>query len=338
MSAILTDEQTLLLDSVRRFLDDKTSTYTQRKNIGAAELASLWNECAQMGWLQICVPEDQSGLGLSLLDAALISEEAGRSLLPLPLTQAIAVAALLPSCALDDNESSQTLAHWLQGDTYLGTTASQDSDNNSWAEYAMVGEQALDIHWADNRVIFSGYNITHADHGIDPLISTSTITREAPAWTTSGDCSSASWQVFYRRRRVLRLAELIGTSSKALEAAVAYACEREQFGKAIGINQALKHRLADNWMAIDNARLALHATCTAIEEERDTELPMLMAELLAIEASDATTRHAIQTFGAMGFTWECPMHFYLKRVKHIVALLGRRHDTAAILAQIWELA
>lgn len=338
MNAILTDEQTLLLDSVRRFLDDKSSAYTHGKNINGADLISFWNECAQMGWLQICVPEEQSGLGLSLLDAALITEEAGRSLLPLPLTQAIAVAALLPSCTLGDNHGSHALVQWLQGDTYLGAVASRSNNGDSWAEYTIDGCQALDVQWADCRVVFNGYNIADMNHGIDPLIATSKITSERAVWTASGTCSAESWRKFCRQRRILKLAELIGTASKALDGAVAYACEREQFGKTIGVNQAIKHRLADNWMAIDNARLALHDACAAIEEGRDIELPMLMAELLAIEASDSTARQAIQTFGAMGFTWECPMHFYLKRVKHIIAILGRKHDTAAMLAQVWELA
>src|SRR3546814_15365479 len=105
------------------------------------------------------------------------------------------------------------------------------------------------------------------NHGIDPLIATSKITSERAVWTASGTCSAESWRKFCRQRRILKLAELIGTASKALDGAVAYACEREQFGKTIGVNQAIKHRLADNWMAIDNARLARHQACPAIDRK-----------------------------------------------------------------------
>src|SRR5690606_3852717 len=147
-----------------------------------------------------------------------------------------------PSCTLDDNDGSRALDQWLQGDTYLSVIANQGHNGNRWAEYAINNCQALDVQWVDGRVVFSGCNVLDVDHGIDPLIATSKTARQTPAWTTSGTCSAKSWQTFCRQSRILKLAELIGTASKALDGAVAYACEREQFGKTIGVNQAIKHR------------------------------------------------------------------------------------------------
>lgn len=337
MDAIATEERAMLVESVRRFLQDQ-SPITGRGQETAADKGALWRECAQMGWLQACVPEQHSGLGLGILDAAFMAEEMGRHLLSVPVTHAMAIAAVLAKCSGFDTEHGAALAPWLQGDEYLALVAGGHDGDNRWAEYAVDRCQALELTWANGQARLTRYETASSGHGIDPLIGTAGIAAGEPVWTASIECPGEAWQAFCLQSRVLLLAELLGTAGKALDVAVAYAREREQFDKAIGVNQALKHRLADNWMAIDNARLALHDACTALDNGDDAELPTLMAELLAIEAAASTTAQAIQTFGAMGFTWECPLHFYLKRVKHRVAVLRNKHDTAGILDKVWELA
>lgn len=337
VNAIATPERAMLVDSVRRFLQDQPSI-AQRAQAPAANNNALWRECAEMGWLQACVPEQHSGLGLGILDAAFMAEEMGRHLLSVPVSRTMAIAAILSTCSAADTGHDAVLAPWLQGDEYLAMVAGEGSSEQAWAEYAMANCQALELSWVDGQLRLARYETTDAGHGIDPLIGTARIAAGEPEWTASITCPAEAWQTFCLQNRALLLAELLGASGKALDEAVAYACERQQFDKAIGVNQAIKHRLADNWMAIDNARLALHDACTALDNRNDAELPMLMAELLATEAAASTTAQAIQTFGAMGFTWECPMHFYLKRVKHMVAVLRNKHDTSGILDKVWELA
>lgn len=70
----------------------------------------------------------------------------------------------------------------------------------------------------------------------------------------------------------------------------------------------------------------------------DGELRLLMAELLVMEAAQDSVEQAIQTHGAMGFTWECPVHFHFKRVKHLAAILRQTHDSSVILDRLWHMA
>ena len=105
--------------------------------------------------------------------------------------------------------------------------------------------------------------------------------------------------------------------------ASAYAREREQFGKPIGSYQAIKHQLANAWMGVDNARLAVwYATAALDAQLPDARLACAVAEFTAIEGALACTRTAIQVHGGMGFTWEHDAHLLLKRVQHLAARLG----------------
>src|SRR5690606_18332864 len=157
-------------------------------------------------------------------------------------------------------------------------------------------------------------------------------------------CSNAVQQRYALRARLLRCAELLGTGHAALEAAVNYAGEREQFGKPIGSQQAIKHRLAENWMALDDAGLLLRDACDKTDAAASPDavchatLIAAMAEIAAVEAATAATRQALQTFGAMGITWECPVHRYLKRTKHHQLVLATANPPHDLLETLWEAA
>ena len=118
-------------------------------------------------------------------------------------------------------------------------------------------------------------------------------------------------------------AEQVGIAQRALDIAVEYAKEREQFGRPIGAYQAVSHRLADMLWAVEEARSLLYyaAWCADADPER---LP-LAAAMVSARASDAacsTTHDAIQTLGGIGFTWEHDIHFFLKRARVSARLMG----------------
>jgi alkylation response protein AidB-like acyl-CoA dehydrogenase len=96
-----------------------------------------------------------------------------------------------------------------------------------------------------------------------------------------------------------------------------------QFGKPIGSYQAIKHQLANAWMAVDNARLAaLYAGAALDGHLPDARFACAAAEYTAIEGALQATRTVIQVCGGMGFTWEHDAHLYLKRAQHRAARLG----------------
>jgi alkylation response protein AidB-like acyl-CoA dehydrogenase len=146
---------------------------------------------------------------------------------------------------------------------------------------------------------------------------------------------------------LLTAALQVGHAVEALELAVAYAKERQQFGKPIGSFQAIKHLCADMLVRSEVARAAVHAAAclsdapdvVAAEAEaaRCTPGQMLQrsvvgAKLLADEAAVANARAAIQVHGGMGFTWEVPLHLHLKRARVLSTHFHTPADASASLA------
>ncbi len=339
----LNEEQTMLVDAVRHFLEGELADGVATAPLGAQRTRRLWRQCVEMGWLQACVPEADDGLALGLADAALMVEEMGRRLLPLPVADAMALKGYLPGVVapvapLDAEASLGRLENWLNGDEYMAI-ASDGKDDAGIATYVISEAAALRLAWDDDRLTLSAHAVDHAGHGIDPLVATGRLVKHGVAcWQVEHACPERVWTRFCQARRCLRLAELLGVGAQSLSLAAAYACEREQFGKPIGANQAVKHKLADNWMALDNARLLLHEACELVDQDsKDALTSVLMAELLTIEAATTAAGQAIQTFGAMGITWECPVHFYLKRARHLSAYLRREGDATFILDRLWDL-
>ena len=123
-------------------------------------------------------------------------------------------------------------------------------------------------------------------------------------------------------------AELVGVAQRALDMAVAYAKEREQFGRPIGAYQAVSHRLADMLWDTEEARsLTYYAAWCADAEPESLAVAAHMAKARASDAARSVTHNAIQTFGGIGFTWEHDVHFFLKRARVGGAMLGtpRQH-------------
>lgn len=324
-----TDEDVaLLVESADRYLADQRERILSGECSHAQGLSALWSECAQMGWLLTCVPAEADGAGLGAAAGAALLEAAGRHLAPVPLAHGVAVAALLADASIQD---AGPLAQWLAGERSAGVA------ETGLVRYA-AGASAWRLTWADNALTVEWVGASAAGYGVEPLIPVASVADDQPQ-STRLPCSLAVWQTYQARLRLLTLAEMLGAAVAALDLSVAYACEREQFGRPIGSNQAIKHRLADNRMALDDARLVLLDACSAVDA-RDGRMAqsMAMAELLVQEAAHDTVAQAIQTHGAMGITWECPVHFHFKRVKHLGACLRREADPSALLDRIWELA
>lgn len=342
MDMLLNDDQTLLLRSIGDFLDGEGLGVGAPKNAQSpSRLRELWRACAEMGWLRSCLPEEAGGLGLGLLDAAVMQEEMGRRLLSLPVADAVAIQACLPGPVVS------SLSDWFLGEQCLGMVrqkASSAAENapihrTEMVEYALPGGLALALDWTSGEMRSRRVAIDQIGHGLDPLIATGGAQENSAMDCVRASLDAAGWRRFLWFRGGLRLAELLGVGAEAMDMASRYACEREQFGRPIGANQAIKHRLADDWMALDNARLALHEACRLLDEGDDApcESAMLDACLLTVEAARDATAHAVQIHGAMGITWECPVHFYLKRARHLTALLGMEVNPAVILDRLWVL-
>jgi hypothetical protein len=137
-----------------------------------------------------------------------------------------------------------------------------------------------------------------------------------------------------RRRLLAALAlEAVGIGSKAVELAVAYASEREQFGRKIGSYQAISHSLVDAYVAVELARsLAYWAAWTVAEADPAADLACAAAKSQAAEAAVLACEKSIQAHGGIGFTWEHPLHRYYKRALWLEGALGYGREHRAEVA------
>ena len=128
--------------------------------------------------------------------------------------------------------------------------------------------------------------------------------------------------------------EAVGVGAKALELAIAYASEREQFGKQIGVYQAISHSLVDGYVAVELGRsLAYWAAWCVAEGDADTDLAVAAAKSQATEAAVLACEKSIQALGGIGFTWEHVLHRYYKRALWLEGALGYGREHRAQVAK-----
>ena len=146
----------------------------------------------------------------------------------------------------------------------------------------------------------------------------------APARTVGAPGSAAAALEAARRRGAVALAhELVGVAQTALDQATGYAGQREQFGKPIGTYQAVSHRLADMFIAVESARSLAYYAAWAVETgDEAAELAVAQAAVAASDAGVSCTLSNIQVHGGIGMTWEHDAHILVKRARSGAALLG----------------
>lgn len=338
MNLHLSEDQRMLRDAAQRFLSQRHPVAVARAAFrqDAAARQALWRDLAEQGWPALLAPEAQGGLGLGMREAWIVAEEAGRHLLSLPLVSNL---ALLPTLC----EAGGVVAQWtgamMAGETWYADAAARP-DGSAFIEGAGDGVRALAVHEAGPASLrLDLLSPVAGVAGLDPTMPVAVAAHPAVLESADVRVKPGTWHRLRTRLRLLRSAEMLGAASAALDMAASYARERQQFGRAIGANQAIKHRLAEDWMALDDARLAGWAAATALDDRAvSAATDCLFAPLLAVEASRRATQHSIQTHGALGVTWECNAHLFLKRVVRLSARLEAEVSGPDLLERIWESA
>lgn len=335
MNFALSDEQQMLQDSARRF-------FAERHPLARARLAlpwsdksqqALWQDMADMGWLGLLAPEAQGGLELGMCEAYLIAEAAGRQLLNLPLA---ASAVLLPLLLRESSGGNSDLARWVEALTAGRSAFHASFEAVQTLDHAQQCSQQLLVYGLQTQqpelqlAALPLHDETTAPASSSVLDST---LRCAPLTGVAGASPALDWISLHISQagrqhalagyRLARVAELLGAAAASLDLACDYARQREQFGKAIGSYQGIKHPLANAWMALDNARLcALYAAAALDGKRADWQFACAAAELTAMEGAQQVAHTTLQVHGGLGFTWEHDAHLYLKRVHHVSARLG----------------
>ncbi|WLW63924.1 acyl-CoA dehydrogenase family protein [Achromobacter aegrifaciens] len=330
-----TEDQRMLDDAARRFLADRHPPAAARAAAGKPYEARLaqWREIAAQGWPALLAPAGQDGLGLGMREAWIVAEAAGRHLLSLPLAANMAVLPTL--CAA--GPAAQWAFPVMTGDTYFADAAVRP-DGSVFIEGAGEGVRALAVRRLNATALrLEALAPASGEARLDPTMPVARVARPQVLDSVDLEVEAGTWERLRTRLRLLRSAELLGAASAALDMAAAHARERRQFDRAIGANQAIKHRLAEDWMSLDDARLAGVAAVAAHDAgAASAERDSLFAPLLAVEAGRRAAQNAIQVHGALGVTWECDAHLYLKRVLRLAASLQAETSRAELLERIWE--
>jgi len=338
----LTDEQQAIKSTAKEFLAARYKSERIRELI-ETELGfeqSDWEEMAELGWTGLALPEQWGGQGLGMVELAVLFEEIGYALAPSPLFSSTAAGLALARNGTDEQrerwlpklasgEARGTLALFDAGRPALiggfAMEARPDGD-----DVVLDGEKVLveDAAAADFLLVATSDTRRHlverdaegltisAEDSIDPTRRLHSVrfdgVRVGPEATLNG--TQEDYRPVLWRGAVAVAAESTGVAQRAMEMAVAYAKEREQFGRPIGAYQAVSHRCAQMLLETENARSAVYGAAWAADAEPES-LPKAaaMAKAYASDAGWRVPDASIQAHGGIGFTWEHDLHFFLKR-------------------------
>jgi alkylation response protein AidB-like acyl-CoA dehydrogenase len=355
------DEQQLEFRAqLRTFLERECTAGDVRAAFGGPTEASgpapsrrRWKQLAEMGVVGLTAPERDGGLGLGAVDLVGLLEESGRAALPEPLAETTGVAVPLltdisgaagaagaGAAAGERDAPGATARHWLRliasGDAVA--TVVQDTETPAvWADGP---------HGADVFVVVApeGIVVARADEvdvtpvgSIDPTRRLAKVAVHAGAGAVLCDGGAVSHDHIvrmHRRGAFASAAVLLGAADRLISFSCEHALEREQFGRPIGSFQAVKHHLANAYVALEMARPVVYRAAWSLDDEADSVgRDCSMAKSVASDAALQAARVALQIHGAMGYTWEHDLHMWMKRVWFLAASWG---DSATHLAAVLD--
>ncbi len=356
----LSEEQTLLQDSIRRYLEAECPTTRVRAIMESATAhdPALWRGLAEMGIPGLVVPPAYGGSGMELLDAALAAEVLGWCCTPGPF-----LGSAMATVALVESASTEACRRWLpgiaSGDALV--TFALGEGLGEWdatrltskvVDGQLSGEKPLVPYGevADAIVVASqdadGPGLWVVERGAPGLSSTPLrvfdMTRRVSmvAFDKTPAAKIASGRHATDRARdaglVLVAADAFGGAARCIDMTVKYSLTREQFGQPIGAFQGVKHQLADLACDLEPSRSLWWYAAHAFDHITDkSERHAAIAKAHMTDLYDRVTRYAIELHGGIGFTWEFDLHLWWRRAVFDRAFLGEaayHRERAATLA------
>ena len=332
----LTESQEFLKNSAREFFAGECPGTEMRRlmETDTAYDGTLWSKFTDQGYTGIIFPEAYGGVGLGKVELMLLMEEAGRALLPGPFFSTVVLAGsvldavgtpehkekyLEPICKGEARSTVAILeagASWNPRDVQLSAVNGKLNGEKLFVSDAAVADFLIVV--ARNGV----FVVDSKARGlkISPM-SGMDLTRKLYVVEFS-NTSAEELGPNVNLPRALDIAtaalaaELVGGMQRTLDATVEYAKTRKQFGKAIGIFQAVQHQCADMYLETESSRSAVYYAGWALEENSpDAATAVSIAKMYCSDAARTVGNRGIQIHGGMGFTWENDLHLYYRRAK-----------------------
>jgi alkylation response protein AidB-like acyl-CoA dehydrogenase len=316
----LSEDQQALRAGIRSFCDGRVSIDALRELEKGFD-RSLWGELAEMGVFSLRLGESDGGVGLGTADAVIVFAELGRRLVPGPLVWSHLAADLVEGAAA--------------GERVVGGIEQLRQGNDPVLVEHLDQLDALLVLRRDGvyRVDPKSLAAESAGTPLDPFTPIFTVS-SLPQGERVGDAARVA--KLRLEGAALAAGQLLGIAEMTQELATDYAKKREQFDRPIGSFQAIKHILADCYTRQELARAATYAAGATIDDPSVGSVPRAVAaaKVIAGDAAMKNARACVQVHGGMGYTWEIPAHYYLKRVWVLENQFGDVHEHAEQLAEI----
>ena len=341
MSIAITDDHRALAETASSFLAKREAHAEARALLEAPEEGrpALWDELVSLGWLGLHLPEGYGGSGYGLEELVILVEETGRTVTPGPFLPTVIASAVLDAAA-DDELKGQLLPGLADGSVAatvaLDASVTVADGTASGSAGVVLGggmAQLLVIGVGDDlAVVEVGDGVTvEIPTNLDPTRRSARITLDgAPATVIPGGRRALT-----DLSRLLLAAEAVGMASACTEMAAEYAKERVQFGRVIGMFQAVKHHCANMAVATELATSAVWDAAKASATGGDQlSYAAAVAATLAAPAADLCANLSTQVHGGIAITWEHDAHLYMRRATTLLTYL----DADAAAADLVDLA
>lgn len=358
MNFEFSEDQQFIRDQARGFLDRECTTAAVRAILDGDEPfdRKLWDKVVELGWTAMAIPEEHGGLGLGYLELCVIAEELGRALAPLPFSSSVYLATEAIKRWGNEAQRSALLPRLASGEL-IGTLAHAEGPGEPRVAAAVSGDRLSGgkLPVADGGIAGIAV-VTALDEGgelrlylvdlgqetvqrqplrtLDPSRSAARIDFDGAAAEPLGDgADGAALAELLDRAAVLIAFEQIGGCQAAMDRGLDYTRQRYAFGRPIASFQAIKHKFADMFVALELARANAYYGAWALSSDAP-DLP-LAAATARVSAGDAfwlIAKENLQAHGGMGFTWEFDCHLFYRRAQWLSMLLGTQPQWKELLA------
>jgi alkylation response protein AidB-like acyl-CoA dehydrogenase len=339
----LSESQEILKESARKFFTGECPIAEVRRlmDTDTAFDATLWSKLAEQGYTGIIFPEEFDGVGLGIVELILLMEEAGRALLPGPFFSTVALAGSVLHEVASTDQKKKYLAPICRGEaraTVALLEAATSWDPADVQLTAVNGKLKGEKLFVPDAAV-ADWIIVAARNGVFLVDSKATGVRVGPM--LGMDLTRKLYSVQFENTPAEKLgemsglskaldvaavalaAEMVGGMQRTLDITVEYAKTRKQFGKPIGMFQAVQHQCADMYLETESSRSAVYYAAWALEENApDAAAAASIAKIYASDAGRTVGNRGIQVHGGMGFTWENDIHLYYRRAKASETALG----------------
>jgi len=350
MNLDFSEDQKTAVEELRRLLSDHAGLKSSRAALEsrAPYDRTLWQRLGELGWLGVSIPRQYGGQGLGYEMLCGVAGEIGRSMAAVPFGPSILIAAeaveiagtadqkqaYLPVLASGRSIGAFAIAETAGAITQHSIRASFDTGRLTGTKIAVSDGMIADLLIVVARnagepglfVIESSDAGVHRElkTGIDPSHAPAKIRFEAArAEPLSARAGWEGVRHLLDRAAVSVAFEQVGAADAALEMATEYAKTRRAFGRLIGSFQAVKHKLADVFIANELARAnGFYAAWALQADAASLSLAAATARVSATEALERAARELIQVHGGIGVTWEHDCHLFYRRAQHFGVMLG----------------